>query len=112
MEKEAESNYCRIEVIKKRGNIVGYLGRIVSFLIGIFGILLGALCCLTLIDIIVGYPMILSAMGLIMSAVGYQKVECPACAFRNLIETDFHNFDCERCNTRVLVVWTDPGKSL
>jgi ribosomal protein S27E len=93
-----------IEVVKKK-SVVGTFGKIMGMAVGICGIILGGLLCVTFIGIFFGFPIMMMSLGLIAGSRGFQQVKCPSCGKRDYVLKTAENFNCAKCRQFTVINW-------
>lgn len=94
----------RIEV-KRNKNASRILGRIISFIIGVAGLLASMILIITIIGIIPGFLLFIASLTLVALSFGFQTVKCPECKKANTVGPLAEDFKCKRCNTPVIIDW-------
>jgi multisubunit Na+/H+ antiporter MnhG subunit len=101
---ETHLNYSVIQLVKKKST-VGTIGKVVGVTIGVCGIILGSLLCLTIVGILIGFPLMVMSLGVIASAQGFQQVTCPHCKKRQQVLKTAENFTCAKCRQVTVINW-------
>jgi hypothetical protein len=94
-----------IEVERKKDGWMKGAGRILAYIIGGLGILLGLILMATIIGIFAGLGVIGASMALICGAKGMQKLECPHCKKQQFVYKTNENFTCAKCKKLTVINW-------
>jgi len=94
-----------IEVERKRTGLTKGVGRVFGMLAGIGGIFIGALLCVTIVGIPLGFPLMFLSLGLIYLVAGKQAIKCPHCAKKQPVLQTAENFTCGKCRQLTVINW-------
>lgn len=94
-----------IEVERKKGSILGGIGRVFAFTFGGFGILISALLFVTIIGIFPAIGLFFMSLGLIYASLGKQAVKCPHCKKRHYVVKTAENMTCSKCRRLTVINW-------
>lgn len=94
-----------IDVEKKDSSALGWIGRITAILLGAFGLLIGSLLCLTIIGILLGFPLMVLSLPVLMTGIGKQRVDCPHCKKKNYVLSTAENLTCPKCRNLTVINW-------
>jgi hypothetical protein len=85
--------------------------RLLSMLLGGFGLLLSSILFITIIGIIPAIGLGAMSMGLVYVGMNRQPVKCPHCSHgRNYVRNGALNFACRKCRHLMVIDWL-PNKS-
>jgi hypothetical protein len=79
--------------------------KIITFLCGIFGVIISLFLFCTIIGIPFGLFIFVSSGALITISLSGQKVICPYCQHKNHIRKNALNFKCRKCKQLTVVEW-------
>jgi len=94
-----------IEVERKKGSAMGFVGRMIGFIVGGFGVLISCILFVTIIGILPAIGLFGMSLGIIYAALGKQKVACPHCGKKSPVIKTAENFTCSKCRQLTVIDW-------
>lgn len=94
-----------IEVERKKGSALGFIGRMFGLFVGGLGVIFSAILFVTIIGILPAIGLFGISIGIIYAALGKQKVDCPHCKRKSHVIKTAENFTCPKCRQLTIINW-------
>lgn len=105
VQKTVDGQSFILTIEKRKFGIIEILLRTCSMIIGLLGLLISGLLCITIIGLIPGMGLGAASLLFVYFGAGKQTVTCPNCNKKQSVTQNIENMKCKKCEKLTLLEW-------